>query len=232
MCYHVLNERGQVLSRSTVQRVPVLSMQLPTTQEIFKDFDIKIRSKLKCIDKGYVGDKPNPEDWSELLDTDEDFRDEFERIFNDDTILEANDHTPDILDDTYLNMELALSRDGDGPEFAKVTKRLKDANGLPIGTANDNPILDSRVYEVEYLDGHKAALAANTIAVNIFAQVDEEGNRSVLLDSIADHRVDGNQLASDDAFVISSNGGRRRRELLRDGRYSYSGRMVQPLGRP
>ena len=69
-----------------------------------------------------------------------------------------------MLDDTYLNMELALPRDGDGPEFARVTKRLRDANGLPIGTANDNPILDTRLYEVEYLDGHRAFLSAKAIA--------------------------------------------------------------------
>jgi len=43
-------------------------------------------------------------------------------------------------------MEVALSRDCDGPEFARVTKRLRDANGIPIGT-NDNPILDMRMYE-------------------------------------------------------------------------------------
>ena len=50
-------------------------------------------------------------------------------------------------------MKIALPRDSEGPEFGKVVKRLRDANGLPIGTANDNPILDSRLYEVEYLDG-------------------------------------------------------------------------------
>ena len=109
-------------------------------------------------------------------------------------------------------MELALPRDGDGPEFARVTKRLRDANELPIGRAHDNPIMDSRVYEVEYLDGHKASLAANTIAVNMFAQVDDEEKRSVLLDSIADHRVNGDQLLLDDAFITSKNGGKRRKQ--------------------
>ena len=56
-------------------------------------------------------------------------------------------------------------------------KQLKDNQGRPIGIASDNPILDTRMYEVEYQDGHTAALAANIIAENIFAQVDEEGNR-------------------------------------------------------
>jgi hypothetical protein len=77
-------------------------------------------------------------------------------------------------------------------QYARVTKRLKDANGIPIGTANDNPILDTRMYEIKYLDGYKASLAANTIAENLVAQVDEEENYYMLMDTIlADHHVDG-----------------------------------------
>lgn len=47
---------------------------------------------------------------------------------------------------TYLNMEVALPKDNNGPEFARVTKGLRDANGIPIGTAHDNPLLHSRIY--------------------------------------------------------------------------------------
>ena len=146
-------------------------------KDIFSSFDSKIKDKLNLIDRGYEGDKPNPEDWAELFEDDQDFREEFTRVFNNTDIPEADaQYTPEVLDDTYINMELALPRDGEGPEFARVTKRLRDANGLPIGTANDNPILDSRVYEVEYLDGRKTAQSANAIVENLFAQVDDEGN--------------------------------------------------------
>ena len=61
-----------------------------------------------------------------------------------------------------MNMEVALPRDTELPDFDRVTKRLKDENGLQIVTANENPILDTRVYEVKYVDGHKASLTANT----------------------------------------------------------------------
>ena len=56
--------------------------------------------------------------------------------------------TPETMEDTYMNMEVALPRNNGGPDFARFTKRLKGANGLPIGTANKNPISDTRVYEV------------------------------------------------------------------------------------
>ena len=130
-------------------------------------------------------------------------------------IPEADDYTPDVLKDTYVNMEIALPRDGDGPQFGRVTKRLRDANGLPIGIANDNPIMDTRLYEVEFLDGYKASLAANTIAENLFSQVDEDGNRYTLFDVIEVHRTTGEELHQKDAFIISANRGKRRKETTK-----------------
>ena len=70
---------------------------------------------------------------------------------------------------------------------ARVTKRLKDHEGKPIGTAHQNPIMDTRMYEVEYTDGFKQAMSANVIAENMFASVDEEGHRHLLLDAIVDY---------------------------------------------
>ena len=72
-------------------------------------------------------------------------------------------------------------------ELACVAKCLWDKDGIPIVTADDKPILDSQIYEVEYPDGHQALLASNDIAENLFAQVDNEGRRSVLLKEIFHH---------------------------------------------
>ena len=143
MTYYVLNQNGQVLSRSTIQRVTNLKLSTTAVQETFKSFDDRIHSKFKTGPFAYHGDKPNPEDWTEHMDNDEDFCHEFQQIYNNPNIKEADDNTHDALDDTYLNVEIALSRDSEGPEFVKVVKRLRDSNGLPIGTANDNLILDT-----------------------------------------------------------------------------------------
>ena len=60
----------------------------------------------------------------------------------------------------------------------KVTKRLRDAEGRPIGTAADNPLLDtSRAYTVEFPDGREESLTANLIAQNVYSQLDKEGTR-------------------------------------------------------
>jgi hypothetical protein len=217
MSYWVLTRTGTVISRTTVQRITNLEKETTELKEAIQEFDIEINRRLKEEDDPtYDGSKPNPEDWSEYLESDPDFQEEFDNISSDPTVPEADDaFTPDVFDDTYLHMELAVPRDGEGPEFARVTKRLRDKNGLPIGVANTNPILDTRMYEVEYPDGHKASLAANAIAENMFAQVDEEGNRHVLFDEIIDHRTDGSEVKQQDAFITTRTGTKRRRETTK-----------------
>ena len=97
-------------------------------------------------------------------------------------------------------MYLSLPQRGEpDPQLAHVTKRLRDANGLPIRKADNNHILDMRIYEVEYENGKKSALSNNLIAENTFAQIDKEGNRHVLMDAITDHKFDEAAFTSQDA---------------------------------
>ena len=216
MCYWVLTAQCTVISRTSVQRVTSLELQTDEQKERFKEFDAGIKLRLNEDELPLDGDKAKPEDWAAYVGYDKDFNDEFNFVVSDDGVKDADENfTPDVFDDTYLNMELALPKDGDENHFAKVTKRLRDANGLPIGVADDNPMLDTRIYEVEYLDGHKASLTANTIAQNLFAQVDKEGNRHVLMDEIIDHRVDGTEVKQIDAFVTTSSGTKRRRQTTK-----------------
>ena len=116
-----------------------------------------------------MGNKPSLEDWYDIMDEYEDLCEEFQRVYNDRNVPEANNFTDEVPEYIYLNMEVALPRDGEGPSFSKVTGHLCDANGMPIVTANENTILDTCVYEVYYLGFHKAALEYNTPTENIFA---------------------------------------------------------------
>ena len=68
------------------------------------------------------------------------------------------------------------------------------------------------MYEVEYEDCHKVAMAANAIASNLFAQVDQDSQIFVLFDEIMDWRTHGSQIKSEDAFIHISNGNKRKRE--------------------
>jgi hypothetical protein len=80
--------------------------------------------------------------------------------------------------------------------------------------ANDNPLLDTREYKVEFLDGHVESMSANSIAQHLFSQIDEEGHRHVLLDDIIDFRMDGTAVDKADFFVTMKNGVKRRCQTM------------------
>ena len=197
MSFWVITANGKVLSRTTVQRVTNLELQLDETKDRCTEFTSAITERLgnnDLIVQNDDGEIMLPDDWDDPSFNIE-FVKEFGRSIIDPMLREADqEFTPDVYDDTYLNMELALPRNGAEVQFGRVLKRLRDKDGIPIGTAHDNPILDTRMYEVEFQDGHKASLGANAIAENLFAQIDDEGNRHALFDEITDHRTDGKQV--------------------------------------
>ena len=209
MSFWVLTQTCKVVSRTLVQRVTRLEMGEEDTQKRTGAFDETI--KLRLCDHAHTLEedgKVEPLDWStHPYGDDPDFQEEFNSVTSNEEIKDdVNNFTPDTYD-TYLNMELALPQ-GDSlqPRMARVTKRLKDANGTPIGTTDDNPLLDMRMYEVEYLDGERASLSANHIAENLFAQVDDEGNRQVHMKEIIDHRMNGQEVKHQDAFIMTKTG--------------------------
>ena len=167
MSFCVLTPSCKVVSRTSVQCVTQLEMDEEATQKKTAVFDET--TKLRLCDHAHTLE----EDWkvepfdrsTDPFGDDLDFQEEFNSITNNEEVKEDDDHfTPDMYD-TYLNMELAfLQGDSLEPRMARVTKTLKDADGIPIGSADDNPLLNTRMYEVEYLNGERASLSANHIA--------------------------------------------------------------------
>ena len=56
--------------------------------------------------------------------------------------------------------------------------------GNYIERSNKYPILDSRQYEVDYVNGSTEILIANIITQNIIARLDEKGHCQMLFDEI------------------------------------------------
>jgi hypothetical protein len=55
-----------------------------------------------------------------------------------------------------------------------------------MGMANDNPILDTREYIVEFPDGCESPYMANLIVENMITQCDANGNQCLLFKAIID----------------------------------------------
>jgi hypothetical protein len=58
----------------------------------------------------------------------------------------------------------------------RVTARKHDRDSNPVGHSNDNPILDTRSYIVDFDDGDQTELTANMIAESLYSQCDPYGN--------------------------------------------------------
>ena len=193
-------------------------MQEETNKRKLTAFDDAVKGYL-CDYNHVLNDdsKSEPYDWSTHPFADgPDFQEEFDNAVNNPEVKEADElFTPDTYDH-YLQMELALPQ-GDSlePRMARVTKRLKDSNCITIGTADQNPLLDTRMYEVEFADGEKACLMAKYIAENLFAQADDVGNRHVLMNEIIDYRTNRTELKQQDAFITTKTGTKCRRETTK-----------------
>lgn len=226
MSYWILTINGRTVSRTTVQRLTTIELQDREQIGRCKHFDDEIKRIFN--DENHiiqVGEDEAQFDWEAFKD-DEDFLQEIS-VIDEKDIPEAdemtketdeygnvinnkdkkrNESTPDAYD-IYLNMELAMPRGPDNSmEYAKVKRRVVDRDGVPIGVANQNPLLDTRQYEVEWYDGRTETLFANTIAENLFAQVDDDGNRHVLFHDITDHRKLDDALTEEEAYFKTSNG--------------------------
>jgi hypothetical protein len=109
---------------------------------------------------------------------------------------DADEWTPETIDQ-YLTAEVLLPVRGELVK-ARVTGRKRGADGNPVGTANANPILDSREYEVKFQDGSTDTYAANVIAESLYSQVDSDGREFVMMKDIIEHRSDGSAVLMDD----------------------------------
>jgi hypothetical protein len=76
--------------------------------------------------------------------------------------------------DNYLSAELMLPKGGVMVK-GHMTARKRDRDGNPVECANDNPILDTRSYMVNFDDGDQTELSANMIAESLYLQCDPDG---------------------------------------------------------
>jgi len=205
MCAKILKKNGQVVPLSTYRPITDDEMKDPSHQKEREEFDKAIEAKL-----GQVEDDASP-----IFEGEEDHTPE-QQLYADD-FEGTNEHVPDIDDvtpeeyDSYVGAEVNLPYDGE-MKHARVRRRTRNIDGEVCGKANDNPLLDTRMYEVEFEDGRLKTYTANLIAENMFARSDANGQVTMLFDGIIDHQVDKSKaVAKEDAFFEKNNRKYRRK---------------------
>ena len=81
--------------------------------------------------------------------------------------VESENQMPEVDDledlDKLVGAEVILPQNGTDMKSGKVIGRVTDRKGRPIGTYNNDPLLDTRVYEVEFSDGTIQQYSVNLI---------------------------------------------------------------------
>ena len=101
MKYWVLTESGIPVSRTTVQQITEVERELEVNKDKFKAFDMKVSDKFKNR-KLSADVSISPDDWKELVDNDEAFAKEFEKVFDNPDVSDVDDFSPDNFDG-YVN---------------------------------------------------------------------------------------------------------------------------------
>ena len=217
MSYWILPESGIVMSCTTVQRVTHLEKQTDEYKKRMNDFQKTLDEKL-LLDSSIIPGKVTHDIPSSLMlsleNEDDEFLDEFNRVIKDpDLTDEIDDHPSEYgVKDTYLGMELGIRRDEEGLHHALVKRRAVDDDNKPIGRPSNNPLLDSRQYEVEYSDGTIEVLTANIIAENLLAQVDDQGHRHLMIEEIEDHRKNRDAVSKEQGTITTPFGLQRKKK--------------------
>lgn len=199
LAFLVLTESGEVMTRKDVWAVTDDEMAQPLIKERLQRFDESIKKKMgdgvkdKDLDPRLadVVNPPETDDW--IFDEEEDL----EPMDPGFVKPEADDSTPEQYDQ-YLSAEVLLPHGGE-LQKARVISRKRDANGNPVGIRDNNPMLDTREYEVEFVkDKQVASYTANMIAENIYANVDQDGRSYSILDEIIDHKKKRSAVSRED----------------------------------
>ena len=211
MCQWVLRANGNVVPRRTLRPLRV--------DEIHSNVEQKKRDTFDALIEGRWGTSTTPPNESKNPK-----EDPWEEYSYDD---ESPRQIPDIEDtvdatgklicqqpayDKLINAEVHLQH-GNKVQAAKVIQRSLGPDGNTNGSYDDNPFLNSLLYDVEFADGTIKEYSANVIAENMLTQVDAEGFSKTMMESIIDHKMDESTAVSKaDKYIVTNRGQKKLRK--------------------
>ena len=109
---------------------------------------------------------------------------------------------------------------GNDISHAKVTRCSLRPDRTVTGRYDNNPMLNSIVYEVEFPDSEIKGYATNTIEENMITQLDSDGLSTTIMDGIVDYRTDSSiAVPKSDMYVVTKRGKNGCASPLSDGNY-------------
>ena len=192
MCWFIICDNGEYLARSSVIAVEESSMESFKVKNQMMKFTKNLEAKIGD-NSAPIFEPNNPESIYYLL---------FGAVIDEDSVdLPYGDDFKDLdvneMDTRYLSelddligAQVSLPRKDRLPLLAIVKKRKLNYKGEPVGSPNPSPILDSRIYELEFLDGRIEEYSVNVILENMIDQVKSNDWDATFIDEIISARND------------------------------------------
>jgi hypothetical protein len=158
MMAKILKSNGQYVHRTTLRGL--------MDDEVWDEDEIKSRELFDEEIDQRLGPKAKQEDFDEQVDIKLTNPESYEDDDQAESFAPDREGIPDNAYDIYIGAEVMLQK-GNAVTAATVKRRKLDGFGNATGKANTNPILDSRLYIVEFADGAEAEYSANVIAENM-----------------------------------------------------------------
>lgn len=217
MAQWILKPNGKVVPRRTVRPLEPDEWNSETEKRKRKIFD-------ELIEKRWGTCWKAPDD--SAYDSEDSPDQEFETYEDDDETAREMPEIDDPIDvngvpinqqpayDRLIRTELLMPQ-GDRMVEAKVIGRTVGPDGRTVGRYNDNPILNTCVYDIEFPDGDVKEYSANVIAENLLSQVDLDGFHVRKFECILEYRFDDTAVLKKDMQAIDKDGRKRLRQTTR-----------------
>ena len=111
--------------------------------------------------------------------------------------------------DQLLNAKIQMHI-GERLAPGKVVSRVIGPGGEQLGMYNNNPFLNTIMYQFEFDDGHIKEYGASIIAENMLTRVDEEGFSTTMMKCIIDYRKDDDVAIPKDKKYVTIPSGQKR----------------------
>jgi hypothetical protein len=192
MCSTVFTEKAQRLNRTSIVPLTVVELNDPDVQAAMRKWEETLASAMKERVKGLKEGKDPiqmDDEWNLTPDTvpyqhftaeDMNYGPEELEVKQPWVDLKVADEMTELeqidLDlNRYISAKVKVPQGGHNFAHGKVVGRARDECGELIGHSNNNPILDTTVYDVEIEDGSIERYTANIIAEAIYEQLDKDG---------------------------------------------------------
>ena len=211
--YYILNSKAQIISRSSVTHLT--DDELHETKEQRNTFDNVIQSLIGDYNKSKVknheadpaipykdfiiNSKDDPDDeYEHDLQVNEVFTVDNEESLPDVDSEEYHDLITAEVNDNILGTSVLLPVNGELIEGIVKSRKQTSDGKLLVGKSNNNPLLDTRIYNVEFPDGGMEEFTTNTIIESLIEHTDENGMNVGYIQGIIDHRRNDNAVKLED----------------------------------